>query len=413
MPKKAKELTALEVKRLTKPGRYAVGVIPGLLLVVKETGARSWILRVKAGSRRRHIGLGGYPEVSLAKARERAAEAKALIAKGVDPLERKRALQEALRASQNGRLTFAEAARRCHEKKVPEFKNPKHAAQWVRSLENYAFPAIGGMAVEDIELSHVLAVLEPIWQTKTETASRVRQRLENVLTWATISGYRTKENAARWKGHLDAILPIPTKIKNVQHMRALPWQDINPFMVELRKQEGMGARALEFIILTACRSGECRLATWDEISFADAVWTIPAERTKTGKEHKVPLVRDALKLLESLPRFEGSNYLFTAPRGGPLSNMTISAVCRRMKVDAVPHGFRSTFRDWAAECTNYPREVAEQALAHTIGNAVEAAYRRGDLFKKRQKLMQAWAAFINKSVEVKADAIPINRRAEG
>jgi integrase len=410
MPKKAKEFSALDVKRLIKPGRYAVGVIPGLLFVVKPSGARSWVLRVVVGNKRRNIGLGGYPEISLAKARERAREAKELIMQGIDPVEQKKAIKAALRASQNGRLTFTEASRKCHEKKLFEFRNKKHSKQWISTIEKYAFPIIGNMAVEDIKLSHILQILQPIWTDKTETATRLRQRLEQVFNWATISGYRRGDNPARWKGHLEAILPIPNKIKKVRHMPALPWKDIGAFMAELRKREGIGARALEFIILTACRSGEVRLATWDEIDFGAKIWIIPAERTKTHNEHKIPLVNEALNLLMNLPRFQGSKLIFTAPRGGPLSDMSISAVCKRMNVKAVPHGFRSTFRDWAAENTNYPREVAEQALGHSISNAVEAAYRRGDLFKKRQRMMEAWAGYCNKSQDTRATVTPIRRR---
>ena len=412
MPKKANELTALDVKRIAKPGRYAVGTIPGLLLAVKEyTGAKSWVLRTMIGTKRRNMGLGGYPEISLARAREKAREAKDLISKGIDPIEQRKAIRLALMNSQNGRMTFSQAAYKCHEKKVSEFRNPKHAKQWIRSVEKYAFPVIGNMAVEDVELSHILNVLDPIWQAKTETASRLRQRLENIINWAIISGYRKSENPARWKGHLDAILPIPTKIKTVKHFPALPWKDVGAFMVDLRKLEGMGARALEFIVLTACRSGEVRFAVWDEVDLDNKIWTIPAERMKGMKEHKVPLVIDAIKLLKSLPRFEGSDYLFTAPRGGPISDMTISAVCRRMKIEAVPHGFRSTFRDWASENTNYAREVAEMCLAHTISSPVEAAYRRGDLFRKRIKLMEAWAQYCNKIGDTVASVTPIRRRA--
>lgn len=409
MPKKAKELTALDVKRLTKPGRYAVGSIPGLMLIVKETGARSWILRTKIGEKRRHIGLGGYPEISLAKAREKATKAKALIGQGIDPIEQRKSILDSLKASQNGRITFREASLKCHEKKAAEFKNPKHVKQWLRSVEIYAFPIIGNMAVEVIELSHILAILDPIWRDKTVTASRMRQRLENIFDWAIISGFRKAENPARWKGHLSAILPAPTKIKKVTHMPALPWSEIHSFMILLRKKNGMAARALEFIILTACRSGEARFATWDEINFDEKTWTIPAPRMKTEKEHRVPLVGDAMKLLRKLPHLEESKFLFTAPRGGPLSDMSILQVCRRMKTNVVPHGFRSTFRDFAAENTNFPREVAEQALAHTIPNAVEAAYRRGNLFGKRRKLMQVWQNFINRPADKIATITPIGR----
>ena len=411
MPKKAKELSAIEVKRLSNPGRHAVGVIPGLLLVVKESGAKSWILRTVVGNKRRNIGLGGYPEISLAMAREKAREARELISNGIDPIEQKRAIKAALLKSQNGRMSFSQAAIKCHEKKVPEFKNEKHAAQWIRTIESYANPIIGNIPVDDIELPHILKILEPIWAAKTETATRLRQRLENVFDWAKISGYRKGDNPARWKGHLDAILPTPTKIKKVKHFAALPWVDIGEFIIQLRNRKGIGARALEFIILTACRSGEVRLATWDEIDLENRVWIIPDERMKTGKEHRVPLVDDAIKLLKNLPRFEGSNYVFTGARGGPLSDMTISKVLKKMKVDAVPHGFRSTFRDWCAENTNYPSEVAEQALAHTIPNAVEAAYRRGDLFEKRRRLMESWAQYINTIQNKDALVTPIWEKA--
>jgi len=396
MPKKAKELSAMDIKRLTAPGRHAVGYIPGLILVVKPSGSKSWILRTVIGEKRRSIGLGGYPEVSLADAREKARETKKLIEQGIDPVEQRQIKRVALVKSQAGKMTFSEAAHLCHEKKQSEFKNEKHSRQWISTIERYAIPVIGDLPVSEIDLPHILAVLEPLWTEKTETASRLRQRIEHVLTWATVSGYRSGDNPARWRGHLDAVLPKPSKVKKKNHFAALPWQQIGAFMKDLRQRKGTAARCLEFIVLTACRSGEARLATWDEINFKDKVWTVPADRMKAGKEHKIPLTDDAIRLLKNLPRFEGSNYVFTAARGGPLSDMAVSMVCRRMGAGAVPHGFRSTFRDWAAENTNFPREVAEMALAHTIESAVEAAYRRGDLFDKRRRLMEAWGAYCNK-----------------
>lgn len=405
MPKIAKELSALDIKRLNKPGRHAVGYISGLLIDVKESGAKSWMLRTIIGNRRCSIGLGPYPEISLSEARNKARSYKEDVRQGIDPLERKRRIKAGL-ARLNGRMTFIEVARLCHEKKLSEFRNVKHGKDWISSIERYAYPVIGRTPVDEIELHHILKILEPIWTDKTETATRLRQRLEQILSFATVCNYRSGDNPARWIGHLESILPKPGKIKKVQHFKALPWQDISAFVADLRIREGMGARCLEWIILTACRSGEARLAVWDEIDFENRTWTIPHERMKTGKEHKVPLVDDALKLLDALPRFQGSNYIFTAARGGPLSDMSISAVCRRMKVDAVPHGFRSTFRDWCAENTNFPREVAEMALAHGIGNQVEAAYRRGDLFEKRRRLMDAWEKFINQ-VQTNATVTPI------
>jgi len=409
MPKKAKELSALEVKRLSKPGRHAVGGINGLMLVVKDSGAKSWILRTVVGERRRNIGLGSYPEISLADAREAAREVKKKIRQGVDPVEERKAARR-LMIEQSKRMPFSEAARLCHEKKQSEFKNEKHRKQWFSTIERYAIPVIGDMPVDEVELQHILSVLEPIWHTKTETATRLRQRLEAVLSWATVSGHRSGDNPARWQGHLDAVLPKPNKLKKVNHHTALPYQQMGAFMKDLRQRKGTTARCLEFIILTACRSGEARLAVWNEIDLENKVWTIPGDRMKAGKDHTVPLTDDAIRLLKNLPRFEGSNYIFAAARGGPLSDMAISAVCRRMEVAAVPHGFRSTFRDWAAEQTNFPREVAEMALAHTIESAVEAAYRRGDLFEKRRRLMEAWAGYCNKiQSNGKATVTPIRR----
>jgi integrase len=260
-------------------------------------------------------------------------------------------------------------------------------------LERYAFPVLGKRPVEDIDLPAVESVLAPIWLERTETAKRLRGRIESVLSWAIASGKREGPNPARWRGNLDAVLAKPSKVSKVQHHRALPWKEIGRFMADLRQRQGMAARALEFAILTAARSGEVRFAVWSEIDLEARCWTIPAERMKAGREHCVPLSAPALALLAALPRMEGSPYVFAAPRGGALSDMSISAVCRRMEVDAVPHGFRSTFRDWTAESTAYARDVAEMALAHTIPNAVEAAYRRGTLFDKRVRLMRDWAAF--------------------
>jgi len=394
VPKIAKELSALDIKRLSKPGRHATGCISGLLIVVKDSGAKSWMLRTMIGNRRCSIGLGPYPEISLSEARNKARGYKQNIREGTDPLAEKRRIKASL-TRQNGRITFIEVARLCHEKKMEGFKNAKHGQDWISSVNRYAVPLIGKLPVDEIDLHHILKIIEPIWTTKTETASRLRQRLEQILSFATVCEYRKGDNPARWTGHLDAILPKPSKIKKVKHFPALDWREIGAFMDDLRVRDGMGARCLEWIILTACRSGEARPATWDEIDIECCVWTIPADRMKAGKEHKVPLVADAIKLLNSLPKFQGSNYIFAAPRGGPLSDMSVSAVCRRMQVDAVPHGFRSTFRDWCAENTNFPREVAEMALAHAIGNQVEAAYRRGDLFEKRRKLMNAWAGYCN------------------
>ena len=390
---------------MTRPGLFAVGGVAGLHLQVKATGARSWILRAKVGDRRRDIGLGGYPDVSLALARDGAREARELIRQGVDPVEERSSRKQALKAAQAISITFAEAAAKCHQTKVPEFRNVKHQSDWIRSINRYADPIIGDLPVASIELPHVVRVLDPIWRTKTETATRVRQRIEAVLGWATVSGYRVGDNPARWKGNLEHALPNPSKIRTVRHFPAIPWHEVGEFMVDLRKREGISARALEFLILTAARSGEVRLADWDEIDMDHAVWRIPGTRMKAGRDHNVPLSDAALDVLRGLPRFDGSPYVFSSSRGGPLSDMSISAVCRRMKVNAVPHGFRSTFKDWARSSTAFPDEVSELALAHVSSDATRAAYARDELLIKRTRLMADWAEFC--STITTSDVTPI------
>ena len=409
MPRKAKELSALEVGRLTTPGRYPVGGVAGLNLKVAPTGARSWVLRVVIADKRRDAGLGGYPDVSLAQAREKARKAREEIERGVDPIAQRAAARSALIAERGAETTFEEAARKFIEAKSSEWANAKHAAQWTSTLETYAFPVIGRMQARDVTLSHVVKILEPIWSTKTETASRVRGRIESVLDWATVRGFRTGDNPARWKGHLDKVLAKPGKVATVTHHKALPVDGVGAFMAELRKREGVAARALEVVVLTATRSGEVRGARWSEIDLENAVWTIPADRMKARREHRVPLPDAAIALLRSLPRYADTDLVFVAPRGGEFSDMALTATIRRMEVDATAHGFRSTFRDWAAERTNYPHHVAEMALAHAIGDKVEKAYRRGDLFEKRRRMMADWAAFCNATIPA-GGVVPINRR---
>lgn len=408
--KKAAELTPLAVRRLAKEaGFHAVGGVAGLHLRVKESLAASWILRVKVGNRRPDIGLGPYPDVELATARERAREAKADIARGLDPLAEKRARRDALLLADAKRMTFDEASAAFLKSKTQEFKNAKHSAQWKSTLDMYASPILGNLPVSEIELAHVVKVLEPIWAEKTETASRLRGRIESVLSWSTVSGYRSGDNPARWKGNLDHVLPKPSKIKKVKHHAALPWQEMAAFMADLRKREGIAARALEFAILTAARSGEVRLAEWSEIDLKAKLWTVPAERMKAGKAHRVPLSDPALELLEKVPRLAGSEYVFTAPSGGPFSDMALAEVLRRMKVDAVPHGFRSTFKDWARSSTAYADEVSELALAHVSTDQTRAAYARDELLPKRVRLMADWAAFCAAVLEP-ADVTPIRSR---
>jgi integrase len=395
MPKIAAELGALQVqKRAGVVGLHFVGGVHGLALQVTSGGAKSWILRVPIGGKRREMGLGPFPEVTLATARNRAREARELVRGGVDPIQRQREAASALRAAVAKALTFDNCADSYISAHEAGWRNVKHAQQWRNTLKTYATPVFGSLLVRDVELSHVLAALEPIWTEKNETASRLRGRIELVLDWATARGLREGLNPARWRGHLDKLLAKPSKVNGREHHAALPVGDVGAFMARLREVEGMGARALEFAILTAARSGEVRGAKWTEIDLRAKVWTVPAERMKAGKEHRVPLSDAALALLKALPKVDKPVLLFPSPKRGVLSDMTLTAVTRRMEVDAVPHGFRSTFRDWAAERTNYPREAAEMALAHTIGDKVEAAYRRGDLFEKRRAMMSDWAAFL-------------------
>lgn len=393
MARKAKELTALEVGRLKNPGHHAVGGVAGLYLYVLDTGARSWVLRTMIGDKRRHMGLGGFPDVPLARAKEKARSAKDAIAQGVDPIAQRTAVASSLRAQQATQKTFEEAAQAYIEAHGDSWKNSKHRAQWSATLKTYAYPHMGLLQVNDITQEHVLMVLEPIWKTKTETATRLRGRIESVLDWATVRKYRTGENPARWKGHLDKLLPAPGKIKKVEHHRALPIDQMAAFMSQLRVKEGLSARALEFAIFCAARTGEVLGAKWEEMDLVAGVWTVPAERMKAGREHRVPLSPSAKSILLALPKNPESPLVFPAANRRPLSDMSLIAVLRRMNVDAVPHGFRSTFRDWAGEVSNYPRDIAEQALAHVLENKVEAAYRRGDALEKRRKMMTDWAAY--------------------
>lgn len=393
MPKKIPEKSAIEIRRLTDPGMHAVGGVAGLHLLVSPTGSRSWILRTMVGSRRRDIGLGGYPDISLAKAKEKAAQAKEKIQSGVDPVEERKATREALRASTAKAVTFAEAAKRCHAARASGFRSVKHRADWISSLERYAFPAIGDIQVSVIDESHVMQVLTAIWLTQTETATRVRQRIEAVLDWAKVSKLRSGENPARWKGNLSVLLPAPSKVAKTSHFRALPWRDVPSFMAELRQREGVAAKALEFAILTAARSGEVRLAEWSEVDLKARKWVVPAARMKANKIHTVPLSDAAIELLKALPRSEDTNYLFPGTKGQPLSDMSISAVTKRIGADCVPHGFRSSFKDWARESTKYADEVSELALAHVNSDATRAAYARSELIDKRRLLMADWERF--------------------
>ncbi|MEQ9394710.1 MAG: integrase arm-type DNA-binding domain-containing protein [Haliea sp.] len=396
MPKVARELSALEVKRIECPGMHAVGGVAGLYLQVVPSGGRTWILRCLIGGKRREMGLGGFPSVTLALAREKARHARQTIDEGRDPIVEREAARGALAAKRDAVITFERAAFLLIASKSAEWSNPKHQSQWRNTLETYAFPVIGHLLVHDIALSHITQILEPIWTVKNETASRLRGRIEAVLDWATVRGYRNGDNPARWRGHLDMLLAKPSKVRKVKHHAAIPWEEIGPFMAELRSREGTGARALEFAILTAARSGEVRSMTWAEVDLESGVWTVPPDHMKAGKEHRIPLSADAIELLRSAAgggTTAPSALVFPGVKSeSKLSDMTFTAVLKRLgRADITAHGFRSAFRDWAGETTAYPREVIEHALAHQLRDKAEAAYARGTLFNKRRDLMDDWA----------------------
>jgi integrase len=411
MAKKVEVMAAVDVSRCVTPGFHNVGGVAGLYLQVFESGARSWILRIKVGTKRRDMGLGGFPDVSLADARKKAKEMREVVSDGGDPIENRRAARSARLASQAAAVSFKFCALAYIDAHEAGWRNTKHAQQWRNTLETYAYPVMGDVLVRDVALPQVMSILEPIWKTKTETASRLRGRIESVLDWATSSGYREGLNPARWKGHFDTLLAKPGKVAKAVHHPALSLGEMGDFMQALRQREGMGARALEFSILTAARSGETRGATWEEIDMDAALWIIPGNRMKAGAEHRVPLSEPALAVLKAVPRMAGTDLVFSAPRGGMLSDMSLTAVTRRMDAACVPHGFRSTFRDWCAERTNYPRDLAEMALAHAIGDKVEAAYRRGDMLEKRRRMMVEWAAFCAKPEPKKGEVIPMHKAA--
>lgn len=392
---KAKELGALAVSRIERRGINFVGGVAGLGLNVTKSGSKSWVLRYQVAGRRRDMGLGGYPDVPLATAKELARAARLKLSQGIDPIQESREKKSAMVAAQLSAVTFKKAAEQYVEAHEAGWRNAKHSQQWRNTIETYANPVIGRLLVQDVRLQHVLSILEPIWRTKTETASRLRNRIELVLDWAAARGLRDGPNPARWKGHLDKLLPAPSRVATKSHHRALPFSEAPAFMRRLRRQAGVGARALEFLVLTAARSGEVRGAKWDEFDESTATWTVPAGRMKAGREHRVPLSGTALALLRRQRETSVSDFVFPGAGEGPLSDMTLSAVLKRMGVDAVPHGFRSTFRDWCAEATNYANELGEMALAHTVADKVEAAYRRGDLFVKRRSLMDDWAAYLS------------------
>jgi integrase len=401
-------LTALKVARAKRPGMYPDG--GGLYLQVTTHGA-SWVYRYMLHGRARTMGLGPLVLYGLAEARAKALDARRLRHEGIDPIEARHAdaVQQRLAAARE--MTFRQCAARLIETMRPSWRSSVHASQWETTLVTYADPVIGTLPVASIDTTLVLRALEPIWTTKPETASRLRGRIEAVLDWATARGYRQGENPARWRGHLDKLLPARTKVARVEHHAALPYAALPSFLIALREQQGPAARALEFAILTAARSGEVRGCRWSEIDLIDKVWTIPARRMKGGREHRIPLAPRALVIMREMQAHADDGFVFPGSRPGEaFSKMAIPNVLRRTgRDDATVHGFRSSFRDWAAETTTYPNHVVEQALAHAIGNAVEKAYRRSDLFKKRRKLMGAWATFCTSTPAERGKIISLAR----
>jgi integrase len=396
MARHINRLTALNVSsKIKSKGMYPDG--GGLYLRVTEAGTKSWVYRFSVDKKANQMGLGKYPSVSLAEARIEAEKYRKLVQQGISPISYREAERSASQAAIKRVWTFKECAKAYIDAHSPSWKNPKHRAQWPSTLKRYVYPTLGNHSAEDIDVGLVMEVLEPIWHTKTETATRVRGRIEAVLDWAQVRGYRSEEkrNPARWKGRLDKLLPARSKVAKVQHFAALDYNLIGEFMAELRQRTAISAKGLEFLILTATRTSEVMGSTWDEIDMDKAIWIIPADRTKTEMEYRIPLSDDALAVLKEMKEIQVSGYVFPGQADQrPMSNMAFLMLLKRMgHSDLTAHGFRSCFRDWAAERTKYPHEMAEMALGHAIGSKVEAAYRRGDLFEKRCRMMNDWATY--------------------
>jgi integrase len=393
MGSNAKKLSAILVSKLSSPGHYGDG--EGLWLQVSGSGSKSWVFRFTLSGKAREMGLGSLNAVSLAIAREKARECRLLLSEGQDPIIERDASRTASVLTAARFKTFDQCAAAYIGAHRASWKNAKHAAQWKTSLATYASPVFGALPVSDVDTDLVVRALRPIWNTKTETATRLRGRIESILDWAAVSKYRQGDNPARWRGHLENLLANPNKIAPVTNFPALPWREMGGFMAQLVERDGVAARAVQFAILTACRSGEVRGATWPEIDLHAKLWTIPATRMKAGKEHRIPLSDAAVAVLQKVPR--QSAFVFSGrSHNTALSDMSLTAVLRRMGRDHITvHGFRSAFRDWCAEAegNSFSREVCEHALAHSLPDKVEAAYRRGDLLEKRILLMQAWAQY--------------------
>lgn len=387
------KLSARGVATASKPGLYSDG--GGLYLQVSKSGSKSWIYRFMMNRKVRDMGLGSIHDFSLAEARENARNCRRLVYEGTDPIEARREKRRTRIADRKSSKKFEDCAREYLRAHSPAWKNKKHIQQWENTLSKYAYPNLGKLSVETIATENVMDVLLPIWTTKTETATRLRGRIERILDWAAVQKLRTGENPARWRGHLDNLLPAPKRLNTVRHFSAMPYASLPSIFEQLRTQDSVSAIALEFLILTAARSGEVRLATWDEIDLPNKTWTIPAVRMKAGKEHIVPLGPAIIDIVEKTKAFNGGRYVFPGLREDrPMSDMTLTKCLRRMGHDKITvHGFRSSFRDWAGETTTFGRDVIEAALAHQLKDKTEAAYFRSNLLDKRRLLMNEWAQF--------------------
>jgi integrase len=417
MERTLRRLTAREVAHAKPPADRRALMLPdggNLYLQVTRDRThpdrihRSWVFRYELDGRRHDLGIGPAPDpVDLAGARERAKALRLQLLDGIDPLAARQQVTRdrlAQRATAERAITFRECAKRCIASHEDGWTNAKHRAQWTQSLEQYAHPTLGDLAVDDITTAHVVKTLEPIWRTVPVTASRVRARIERVLAWAAVRGFRSGDsNPARWRGHLAELFPGKGKVRTVEHFAAMPFADVPGFIGELRQRDSLSARALEFLILTAARSGEITGATWHEVDLTTKTWTIPARRMKAKKEHRVPLSDRAVAILSALPRKDA--HIF------PIERHALLDLLQQMRSGPTVHGFRSSFRDWCAERTNVANHVVEAALAHAIGNKVEAAYRRTDLFEKRRRLMADWAAWCARPVPTGATVVPLAKAA--
>lgn len=408
MGRQINKLSARGVATLTEPGRHSDG--GGLYLIVDASGAKRWLFMFRWGSGRKEMGLGGLTAVSLADARDKAAEARKLLDAGTNPIEARRKAVAAAEASRQALSTFGDFAETLIEDIKSGFRNEKHQAQWLSSLKTHA-ASLWPIPINEVGTEHVLDVLKPIWKTKQETASRVRGRIERILDAAKAKGKRTGENPARWRGHLDKLLPKRSRLARGHHA-AMAYDAVPAFVKELRERDAIAARALEFMILTASRTGEVRGACWAEVDLERGVWTVPADRMKAGRIHRVPLVNRALDIVRAMHQSRQNDFVFPGARKGrPLSSHAILMLMRRMKKEGfTPHGFRSSFRDWAGECTSFPREIAEAALAHVVGDETERAYRRGDALMKRRKLMDAWTGYLSAAKTETDNVTPIRAK---